>query len=241
MSSYIVEIIEKIAANLKSNTKITELNTTFFSLDIITQVIKNVMSDEECVAVYNAPILLSYLTNVPFVLPEDENVVNEFIKLGELFIEKSCGKLQVDKRSRPKLGTGRMKIIEILRFIIKENVLNSKENVAKTAEFFPILFNLIRQYQLNNILHNEIIKILEIALGEPEDSLLNQAVLKDDLLLNFIVEEWAEDKKIIAGDSVYKSRKGFIAHIINLCVKLREMSEINDNIKKLTEGSSALM
>jgi len=41
------------------------------------------MSDEENVGVYNAPILLTYLTNVPFVLPEDEAVVNQFIKLGE--------------------------------------------------------------------------------------------------------------------------------------------------------------
>lgn len=104
-------MIEKIAANLKGNSKINEFNTTFFSLDIITQVIKNVMSDEENVAVYNSPILLTYLTNVPFVLPDDESVVNEFIKLGELFVEKSCAKLQVDKRTRPKLGFGRLKII----------------------------------------------------------------------------------------------------------------------------------
>ncbi len=64
-----------MATNLKSNTKIIEFNNVFFSLETITQVIKNVMSDEENVAVYNAPILLTYLTNVPFVLPDDENVV----------------------------------------------------------------------------------------------------------------------------------------------------------------------
>ena len=132
ISSYICEIIEKIAANLKGNSKINEFNTTFFSLDIITKVIKNVMSDEENVAVYNAPILLTYLTNVPFVLPDDENVVSEFVKLGQMFIEKSCEKLQTDKRKRPKIGIGRVKIIEILRFVIKENILNSKQIVAKT-------------------------------------------------------------------------------------------------------------
>ena len=71
-----------------------------------------------------------------------------------MFVEKSCEKLKVDKRTRPKLGTGRMKIIEILRFIVKEDILNSKELVAKTPNFFPILLNLVKQYDMNNILHN---------------------------------------------------------------------------------------
>jgi hypothetical protein len=193
------------------------------------------------VAVYNAPILLTYLTNVPFVLPEDEGVIAEFIKLGQMFIEKSVEKLQVDRRSRPKLGYGRMKIIEILRFIIKEDVLNSKEIVAKTDNFFPTLLKLINQYDMNNVMHNEIIRILDTALGEGEDSPLNQAVLSNDTLLNFISEEWAEDKKIKAGDSVYKFRKGYIAHVINLCVKLRELSETNANIKKLVESTPVSM
>jgi hypothetical protein len=61
--------------------------------------------------VYNAPVLLTYLTNVPFVLPEDEEVVKEFKKLGELFVEKSCEKLEVTHRSRPTLGGGRIKIL----------------------------------------------------------------------------------------------------------------------------------
>jgi hypothetical protein len=47
----------------------------FFSLDIIQQVIENVMSDDENVSVYNAPILFTYLTNVPFVLPEEDAIV----------------------------------------------------------------------------------------------------------------------------------------------------------------------
>jgi len=44
VSTYVSEIIEKIAANLKSPNKIIEFNTVFFSLDVITQVIRNVMS-----------------------------------------------------------------------------------------------------------------------------------------------------------------------------------------------------
>ena len=134
-----------------------------------------------------------------------------------------------------------MKIIEILRFIIKENILNSKDIVAKTEQFFPIMLNLIKQYDLNNMLHNQIIKIIEIALTEPEGSLLNRAVLSNDVLINFISSEWEEDKKIKAGDSKYKYRRGYIAHVINLCVKLRQLSSGNSAIKSLIEGKKLII
>lgn len=65
-------------------------------------------------------------------------------------------------------------------------------------------------------------------------------MLKEDRLLNLIVREAREDKKIKKGDSVYKSRKGYIAHIINLCIKLKELSQTNSTIKKLTESNSIL-
>lgn len=107
--------------------------------------------------------------------------------------------------------------------------------MAKTERFFPILLNLFREYPLNNLLHNEIIKIIEVALTECESSALNASLLKDNILLNFIREEVEEDKKIKAGASVYKSRKGFIAHLINLSMKLREIADINSAVKRLIE------
>lgn len=79
-------MIEKAAANIKSNSAIPEFTTIFFTPEIVTLVIKNVMSDYENVSVYNAPILLTYLTNVPFTLPEDKNVVNQFKDLLKMFV-----------------------------------------------------------------------------------------------------------------------------------------------------------
>lgn len=46
LSAYVCEIIEKAATNLKGNNKINEFNDVFFSLEVITQVIKNVMSED---------------------------------------------------------------------------------------------------------------------------------------------------------------------------------------------------
>jgi len=69
------------------------------------------MSDQENISIYNAPILFTYLTNVPFVLPEDDAIVSDFKLLLESFVDKSLVKLQVDNKSRPKLGFGRIKIV----------------------------------------------------------------------------------------------------------------------------------
>lgn len=60
-----------------------------------------------------------------------------------------------------------MKIVEILRFTLKENILEAKEIIGGKTRFFPILFSLTKKYSMNNLLHNEIIKILDIALAEP--------------------------------------------------------------------------
>lgn len=47
-----------------------------------------------------------------------------------------------------------MKIVEIMSFVLKENVLNTRELAASETEFFSILFNLCKNYQYNNVLHN---------------------------------------------------------------------------------------
>jgi hypothetical protein len=69
ISAYVVEIIEKAAGNLKSLTKISEFADLFFSLEVVTQIIKNVMSEHENVSVYSSPVLLAFLTSVPVIVP----------------------------------------------------------------------------------------------------------------------------------------------------------------------------
>lgn len=162
-----------MAANLKSNNKIPDLNSTFFSLDTVSTLISNVIDPEESVSVYNAPMLLTYLTTVPFVLPEDQAIIDNFTQLLSEFVEKSCLKLNVQASSHPKLGVGRVKIVEILRHILKEDILKAREIIASKDNFFPTLYNLLVEYDLNNLLHNEIMKILEVALLEKEGSSLN--------------------------------------------------------------------
>ncbi len=65
-------------------------------------------------------------------------------------------------------------------------------------DFFIILIKLLQSFDKNNILHNEVYKIFEHVLKEPEQnqSALQELLLNEEnVLLNFIVLEAENDKK----------------------------------------------
>ena len=55
------------------------------------------MSDEENTSVYNAPILSTYLTNVPLILPENDQLVGDLKALLQSFLSKALNKLKVTR------------------------------------------------------------------------------------------------------------------------------------------------
>lgn len=100
---------------------------------------------------------------------------------------------------------------------------------------------------MNNILHNEILKMIELAISANNNapSPFLQAVLcmiiqlvGDDLLLNFICEEAQEDMRIRSGGANRRTRKGYIGHIITICQRLLERAPENDVVRELTESRS---
>lgn len=64
-------------------------------------------------------------------------------------------------------------------------------------DFFSILLKLVQSFENNNILHNEVFKILEAILREPQTnkSALQLLLLNDEnVLLKFILTEAEKDK-----------------------------------------------
>lgn len=56
-------------------------------------------------------------------------------------------------------------------------------------------------------------------------------------LLKFLTDETDEDVKIKAGAGPQKARKGYIAHIVQICKKMQECAETNKHINKIVESS----
>ena len=165
LSVCVCDIIEKVSANIKSQNPIVEFGKVFFHPSIITKVITNVMMDEENVSIYNAPVLLVYLNNAPLNIPDDKEIVEQFKTLLTTFLVSALNKLKVNKESRRTLGVGRIKIIEIINFILKADILEFRNIVGENSELFPVVFNLCKNYEMNNILHNEVLKMIELAVS----------------------------------------------------------------------------
>ena len=125
-------MIEKVATALKanSNESCQKISSLYFKSDIITKVITNVMSEDENVSVYNAPILLTYLSNVPLILPENDQIVEDLKLLLQSFVNSALEKLKVSRDSRKTLGFGRVKIVEIMSFVLKQNILSCQDIAA---------------------------------------------------------------------------------------------------------------
>jgi len=130
---------------------------------------------------------------VPLNAPESEQLLKNFQKILESFIEKASEKLKVTREQRKALGFGRVKILEIFSFILKENILEARDTIGKKEDFFTILFELCRNYDMNNVLHNEVVRIVDIAMSLPTDAAFQKCLLQNSVLLNFLTKEYKED------------------------------------------------
>lgn len=61
-------------------------------------------------------------------------------------------------------------------------------------------------------------------------------LLKDDILLKFLMTETEEDQKIRAGSGSQRSRKGYIGHLVTICRKIQEYASKNPAVDKLAES-----
>lgn len=82
---------------------------------------------------------------------------------------------------------GRVKIVEIFSFLIRKQPKTIEEDtkqndmttelieelyvhtlIANVTDFFSILLKLVQSFENNNILHNEVFRIIDYVLKEPQ-------------------------------------------------------------------------
>ena len=82
-----------------------------------------------------------------------------------------------------RLGVGRVKMIEVLNFILKREKVRLLLSGRK--DFFPLLFSLVKKYPLNNILHNEAFKLIAACLASETTELAENV---HELSFSFFLE-----------------------------------------------------
>lgn len=121
--------------------------------------VNNIISENETVSAYAVPFIYQLLLNCP-----PSQLDNDLIDISLYkFVDGAMGKLrQAVKQKKGRLGVGRVRMVEILNFILKRRKI--QEYISQQKDFFSLLIELIKQHPLNNILHNEVFKIIISAL-----------------------------------------------------------------------------
>jgi hypothetical protein len=106
------------------------------------------------VSVYSAPFIYQLLNSLPAEL-DDPSIDDILFK----FVEGAIAKLtEAVEAKKSRLGVGRVKMMEVLNFILKRNKI--RELLYEKIKLFPLLFSAIKLYPLNNIFHNEAFKFI---------------------------------------------------------------------------------
>jgi hypothetical protein len=83
-----------------------------------------------------------------------KNNLGESSELSELFKDfflKAVDKINLLRRSSSTIGMGKIKLIEF--FLIKFDFFNI-QTIVSQSPFFERLLQLMREYEMNNVLHN---------------------------------------------------------------------------------------
>jgi hypothetical protein len=166
LSSCAREVFEKVNLHFKTLVPIKELAQYHASIpELLATAVSHVLREEELVSSYAVPVVHILLSSYP---PDaDQLQLDAPLKL---LVEGALSKLRRSiEEERPRLGMARVKLLEILSMLMKRSWV--REWAAGQEDFFSVLLALVRQYPLNNILHNKIFRIVSSALTPETPSL----------------------------------------------------------------------
>jgi hypothetical protein len=153
---------------------------------------------------------------------------------------KAVDKINLSRRRNSTIGMGKIKLIESLFFLIKFDFFNI-QTIVPQSSFFERLLQLIKEYEMNNVLHNEVVKILHYILDLEENHPLITNLFEQGRLINFLYEQTLEDEKIL--ERIHNKekgvcRKGYLGHIVKIGQMIRNSS--NPQIINYLSGKGTL-
>jgi len=187
----------------------------------------------------NAPQVFELSDEIPLLAAFIENL-DEIVK----FIGNSSGDPitgQYGSEAIP-FGSARLKALELIIIAMKAN--NTKiYNQLVDCQFLETILNIFVKHNWNNMLHNQVEKILtHIIEGNSEE--LKVALYEKAKLFDFIVDSSQDSEFPLSGPHGRKVRKGYLGHLVRLSNKLVESrdpavlkyTEENEKWKAYTEG-----
>lgn len=187
----------------------------------------------------NTPQVLELSDDIPLLAAFNENL-DEIIK----FIGNSSGEPVTGQYGSETIpfGSARLKALELIIIAMKANNSNIYKKLVE-YQFLETLLRIFVKHNWNNMLHNQVEKILShIIEGNCEE--LKTALYENAKLFDFIVDSSQDSEFSLSGPHARKVRKGYLGHLVRLSNKLVESSdpavlkhtEENEKWRAYTEG-----
>jgi len=187
----------------------------------------------------NTPQVLELSDDIALLAAFNENL-DEIIK----FIGNSSGEPIIGQYGSETIpfGSARLKALELIIIAMKANNTNIYKKLVE-CQFLETLLSIFVKHNWNNMLHNQVEKILtHIIEGNCEE--LKTALYENAKLFDFIVDSSQDSEFSLSGPHARKVRKGYLGHLVRLSNKLVESrdpavlqhTEENEKWKAYTEG-----
>lgn len=142
-------------------------------------------------------------------------------------------------------GSARLKLVELIIIAMKANNQKIYDKLFEYG-FFEGLLKLFVKYEWNNILHNQVEKVLTIILDSRADD-LKARLFEQSKLLSWISDTTGVSEYKMGGKHERKIRKGYMGQLTKLANKIAEskdpailkFTESDENWKDFTETQLA--
>lgn len=120
-------------------------------------------------------------------------------------------------------GAAKLKLIELLIIALKANNKSIQAKLAQSG-FIETLLELFLRFEFNNMLHNQVEKVIAFVIeGNYED--LRVSLFEKADVLSFIINASNQSEYVMAGKHKRKIRKGYMGQIVRLSNKIVESKD----------------
>lgn len=218
--------------NTASSCAIALILGNIFAYYILISSTRAAINDDMGAGDVQRPIELA--DDIPLVVAMLDNFehINNYLKGTSSDVKKT--KTQFGGEVQP-FGSARLKILELVIISMKAN---NRKIYAKIAEIglLETLLGLIVKYEWNNMIHNQVEKVLTLILdGASEELKVN--LFEKAHLLEVIAQACEEPDFTMLNPKERKVRRGYLGQLIRLSAKITESKD--PTVLKYTESSEA--
>lgn len=120
-------------------------------------------------------------------------------------------------------GPSRLKLIELMMIALKTNNKTICDKIIESS-LLETLLMLMTKYEWNNLVHNQVEKIINAILDQGNDS-LKRALFEKGQLLKFLADAGNDQEQPLPGKHARKIRKGYLGQVVRISNKILDSKD----------------